>query len=117
MSNLDLLSMGYRPLGTNGFGVTVYAKPFGYTLLVIAIKGDDLTLAQHFKGNEDKPLVWETIKYDPIKDGTIVQWVRYVECFNVRTGIGYGSPRSDEYTFLTREQQLDALLTKAERRT
>lgn len=46
----DLLLMGYRPLGTNEHGVTVSAKHFGYTLLVIAIKGDDLTLAQHFKG-------------------------------------------------------------------
>ena len=82
----DLLLMGYRPLGTNEHGVTVSAKHFGYTLLVIAIKGDDLTLAQHFKGNEDKPLVWNTFRYNPIEDGSVIQWIRYVECFDVKTG-------------------------------
>lgn len=106
----DLLSMGYRQLGTNTHGVTVYAKPFGYTLLVVAIKGDDLTLSQHFKGNGDMGLAWKSVKYDPTKDGTVLQWIQYAECFGVRTGIGYGSPRSDEYAFLTREQQLEALI-------
>lgn len=106
----DLLLMGYRPLGTNEHGVTVYAKPFGYTLLVIAIKGDDLTLAQHFKGNEDKSLVWKTVRYNPIEDGSVIQWIRYVECFDVKIGIGYGSPGSDEYAFLTWEQQLEDLV-------
>jgi hypothetical protein len=108
----DLLSMGYRCLGTNAAGVTVWAKPFGCTLLVIAVAGTDLTLAQHFKGNDGQSLVWSTQKYDQAQDGTLLQWIQYTETFHVRTGIGYGDPNAGNYAFLTVEQKMEALLNK-----
>jgi len=108
----DLLSMGYRCIGTNEAGVTVWAKPFGNTLLVIAVAGADLTLAQHFKGSDGQSLVWSTQKYDQAQDGTLLQWIQYTETFHVKTGIGYGSPNTESYAFLTAEQKMESLLDK-----
>lgn len=106
----DLLLMGYRPLGTNEHGVTVYAKPFGYTLLVISIKGDRVTLTQHYSSKDNRPLVWKDMEYDPSGCETLAECIRLFESFEARTGIGYGSPGSDEYAFLTWEQQLEVLV-------
>lgn len=101
----DLTAMGYRPLGVDKTGTTVYAKPFGYTLLMVLFN-EQITFQQRFKGKQGI-LVWERNTYSD-KMIPFIKWLQYAETYYVRAGLNVDCNTSFE--FLTADELINDLL-------
>lgn len=100
----DLTAMGYRPLGVDKTGTTVYAKPFGYTLLMVLFN-EQITFQQRFKGKQGI-LIWDSKNFS--NEEPFIKWLQYAETYYVRAGLDVDCNTSFE--FLTADELINDLL-------
>jgi len=106
----DLTAMGYRLLGINKNGITIYAKPFGYGLFTVSFEEGIPVFRQRFKDLQGAIAVWSSFNFNGETYATFLEWLKYAETWHARSGLEVGIDSSFE--FLTSEQLAENLCSE-----
>lgn len=106
--------MGYRRVNPTK---DAWAKPMGYSILLIHLVDNKFVLDQWFVGADKKQRLWTSVELDLTPDAmtALVHQIKEFEEWSYRSMSGYGAGTHD-YSFLTTEQQLEAMVS-LDRRT